>query len=159
MGYFYNHVLIKQSHLPKRITVWRLIPSHSNHHIYGLQKNVIHTLAFDLSHRTIYCDRHLPCMAFTCLKKPTKLGKVPLPRLWSMMESKLRLRTHCLRYSEILSIILSRCSMNICGRNSPRGCILQTVPWRTARKVLILLHDCSLILAISWPNTQGSLGR
>lgn len=121
MGYFNNHVFIEQRHLSKRITVWRLSPSHSNHHIYGLQKkNVIHTLALEMSPGTTYCDRHLPCMALTCLKEPTKLWKEPLPRLWSTKESKLRLRTHCLRYSEILSIILSRCSVSICGWNSPR---------------------------------------
>lgn len=130
VGYVYNHVLIKQSHLSERITVWRLIPSHSNHHIYGLQKNVIHTLALELSPRTTYCDRHLPCMAFTCLKKPTKLWKEPLLRLWSMTDCKFRLRTHWLRYSEILSIILSRCSINIGGWNSPMRLYTASSPSR-----------------------------
>ena len=62
VGFSYNHMLIKQSYLSKRIAVWRLIPSHimGKSSYWWFTKNAIHTLALELSPGTTYhCEGHL----------------------------------------------------------------------------------------------------
>ena len=85
------------------------------------------------------------------LKKKNKLWKKLLPMLRSIKESKLRLRTHWLRYSQILSIIPRRCPIHICGRNSPSSNFTKPGPHSAAWLVLTL--------AFSQPKAQGSLVR
>lgn len=119
-----------------------------NNHIESwAPKSGMYTLDLELSPRTPnYCDECLLYMSLTSFKKWWKSSC----QCWGTWRGVNRINTHWLRYSEILWIIPSICSINICGWTNP----VQALRWQQffqqlyVSQVLILLHGCGLL----WPS-------